>query len=94
MYVTADSNAGAQVGDLYPSLRPAYGDLTFASYDAGDLGGVDVVFTCLPHGASQLLVPELLSRGLRVVDLGADFRLPAETYQRLAAVNPYKGSPL
>src|SRR6202008_871122 len=48
----------------------------------GDLGGVDVVFTCLPHGASQLLVPELLSRGLRVVDLGADFRLPPAPYQR------------
>src|ERR1700741_1390603 len=70
VYVTADSNSGAAIGDLYPSLRPAYADLTFATYAPGDLDGVDVVFPCLPHGASQLIVPELLGRGVRVVDLG------------------------
>jgi N-acetyl-gamma-glutamyl-phosphate reductase len=82
VYATADSNAGASVADLYPSLRPAYGDLRLAPYDVADLAGLDVVFTALPHGASQLLVPELLERVTHVVDLGADFRLPADAYHR------------
>ena len=82
VHVTADSNAGAAVGDLYASLLPAYGDLHFAPYDLGDLTALDLVFTALPHGASQLLIPELLERVAHVVDLGADFRLPADAYQR------------
>jgi N-acetyl-gamma-glutamyl-phosphate reductase len=36
----------------------------------------------MPHGASQLLIPEILERAAHVIDLGADFRLPADVYQR------------
>jgi len=39
------------------------------------LPDADVVFLALPHGASAALVPDLVARGLRVVDLGADYRL-------------------
>ncbi|MBI1346609.1 N-acetyl-gamma-glutamyl-phosphate reductase [bacterium] len=35
----------------------------------------DVVFGCLPHGASMAAVPTLLEAGCRVVDLSADYRL-------------------
>ncbi len=35
----------------------------------------DVVFCCLPHVASMETVPKLLSVGLKVVDLSADYRL-------------------
>ena len=55
VHVTADTNAGAPVGSLYPSLIPAYGDLRFTPYDVADLSGLDVVFTALPHGASARL---------------------------------------
>jgi N-acetyl-gamma-glutamyl-phosphate reductase len=37
--------------------------------------GVDCVFSCLPHGASMSAVAPLLARGLRVIDLSADYRL-------------------
>jgi N-acetyl-gamma-glutamyl-phosphate reductase len=82
VHVTADSNAGARVDELYPGLAPVWGGRAFGPYDAAALDGVDVVFTALPHGASQLLVPELLGRVQHVVDLGADFRLPADAYLR------------
>jgi N-acetyl-gamma-glutamyl-phosphate reductase len=36
---------------------------------------LDAVFLALPHGAAAAIVPELLERGLAVVDLGPDFRL-------------------
>lgn len=82
VHVTADSNAGAAIGDLYPSLRPVYGDQQYAPFDVAELSGLDVVFTALPHGASQLLIPQLLERVAHVVDLGADFRLPPDVYER------------
>jgi N-acetyl-gamma-glutamyl-phosphate reductase len=37
--------------------------------------GVQCVFSCLPHGASMAALPALLERGLRVIDLSADYRL-------------------
>ena len=37
--------------------------------------GVQYVFGCLPHGVSMETVPALLQRGLRVIDLSADYRL-------------------
>jgi len=82
VHVTADSNAGAGIADVYPSLRPAYGERTFAPLDAGDLRGLDLVFCALPHGASQALMPAIVDDVGHVVDLGADFRLPADVYAR------------
>jgi N-acetyl-gamma-glutamyl-phosphate reductase len=35
----------------------------------------DAVFLALPHGAAAALVPELVAKSLRVIDLGPDFRL-------------------
>src|SRR5689334_8598305 len=37
--------------------------------------GLDAVFLGLPHGAAAALVPDLVAKGLAVVDLGPDFRL-------------------
>jgi N-acetyl-gamma-glutamyl-phosphate reductase len=82
VHVTADSNAGAAVAALYPSLATAYPKVDYAPYDAADLAGLDVVFLGLPHGESQRVVPELAERAAHVVDLGADFRLPAGVYER------------
>ena len=73
--VTASSNAGAAVADLYPALAAAYPGLRFGPTEAGVAEGADLVFCALPHGASQKLVPELLPRVGHVVDLAADFRL-------------------
>ncbi|MEI8001471.1 MAG: N-acetyl-gamma-glutamyl-phosphate reductase [Actinomycetes bacterium] len=81
---TADTNAGVAAADLFPSLAAAYPTLVFAGLDPTDpvagLSGLDVVFLALPHGESQKLVPSLLGRVGRIVDLGADFRLPAPVY--------------
>jgi N-acetyl-gamma-glutamyl-phosphate reductase len=80
--VTADSNAGQRVATLYPSLAAAYGDLAFDRVEEADLGGLDVVFLGLPHGESQRIVATPTLRGVaHVVDLAADFRLPADLYE-------------
>ena len=77
---TADANAGVPAVELYPSLAAAYPGLEFAPLDPAALAGLDVVFCALPHGASQGLVPGLVDLVGHVVDLGADFRLPAAGY--------------
>ena len=60
---------------VHPNLR----GVTSLQFDAPDLSKTieksDVVLVSTPHGVSSKLVPKLLENGLRVVDLGADFRL-------------------
>jgi N-acetyl-gamma-glutamyl-phosphate reductase len=74
-FATGDSQAGAAVAELYPSLAAGYPELVYQPWDTALLEGVDVVFLGLPHGTSQEIVPELLDRVRVIVDLGADFRL-------------------
>lgn len=80
--VTAATNAGAPVASLYPSLVPAYPGLAYEAFTPGLLDGIDVAFLALPHGESQRLVPDLVGRVGHVVDLAADFRLPAPSYEQ------------
>jgi N-acetyl-gamma-glutamyl-phosphate reductase len=80
VHVTANSNAGAEVGALYPSLGAAYPGLEFASFDPAALASLDVVFLGLPHGESQQVAPQLVDDVAHLVDIGADFRLPAHDY--------------
>jgi N-acetyl-gamma-glutamyl-phosphate reductase len=82
VHATADTNAGATAAALYPSLAAAYPDLVFGAHDPAAFDGLDAVFVALPHGESQKVVPDLVGRVDHVVDLGADFRLPAATYAR------------
>jgi N-acetyl-gamma-glutamyl-phosphate reductase len=72
---TADTQAGARVADLYPSLAASYPGLVFGGNDPEVAAGLDVVFMALPHGSSQHLVPDLRGRVGLIVDLAADFRL-------------------
>ena len=72
---TAHSHAGEAVGRHSPSLAAAYPGLVYEENDPARLDGLDLVFCGLPHGESQLIVPELRTRVGLVVDLAADFRL-------------------
>lgn len=80
---SAEGNAGAPVAELYPSLAAPYGDLRFEPTALDRLAGLGTVFLCLPHGASQAIVPELVGKVDHVIDLAADFRLrdPAQYRQ-------------
>ncbi|MEV6344665.1 N-acetyl-gamma-glutamyl-phosphate reductase [Actinoplanes sp. NPDC051851] len=77
---TAHSQAGQHVASVHPQLTGL--DLTLGSTDAETLGEADLVFLALPHGQSASVAAQLPS-GVRVVDLGADFRLEsAEQWTR------------
>jgi N-acetyl-gamma-glutamyl-phosphate reductase len=72
---TAGTHRGGSVAGHTPSLAAAYPTLTYAPTEASALDGLDLVFLALPHGQSQHLVPDLVSRVGVIVDLAADFRL-------------------
>lgn len=72
--ITSRSEAGMAVSDLFPNLR-GHVDLVFTEPDVKLLAACDVVFFATPHTVAMALVPELIARGTRVIDLSADFRL-------------------
>ncbi|OSI15730.1 N-acetyl-gamma-glutamyl-phosphate reductase [Neisseria dumasiana] len=72
--VTSRGEAGIAVADYFPSLRGVY-DLVFQTPDDADLASCDVVFFATPNGVAMKEAPELLAKGVRVVDLSADYRI-------------------
>lgn len=77
----AHSQANKEIREVYPGLGAAYGAMRYLSMEEWDGSADEVVVLALPHGESQRVVPELLGRNQLIVDLGADFRLDADTYE-------------
>lgn len=73
-YVTSRSESGISVADMFPNLR-GFTDVSFTEPDATALSGCDLVFFATPNGTAMKMVPELVDKGVRVIDLAADFRL-------------------
>jgi N-acetyl-gamma-glutamyl-phosphate reductase len=67
--VTGRSTAGQKLGDVFPHLADIH--LTIEA----ELGKVELAFSAMPHKDSAKEVIPLLKKGVRVVDISADFRL-------------------
>ncbi len=72
--VTSRSESGQKVADLFPNLR-GFTDVCFSEPTVATLAECDVVFFATPNGTAMKMVPELIEKGVRVIDLAADFRL-------------------
>jgi N-acetyl-gamma-glutamyl-phosphate reductase len=71
--ITSRSDAGLKLSDVYPQHRVP---LTLEELDLDrDADGLEAAIVAYPHGASAPLVAQLRMRGVKVVDLSADFRL-------------------
>ena len=77
--VTARGDAGAKLSDVHPRYHVPL------VLEAPDLDAIaeraDAALVCYPHKAAAPTVAGLLERGLKVVDLSADFRLPQAAYE-------------
>ncbi len=72
--ITSRAQSGKRLSEFYPALK-GHCDLVFQDPSPEVLTeNADVVITALPHQAAMELVPSLLDRGVKVVDLSADFR--------------------
>jgi N-acetyl-gamma-glutamyl-phosphate reductase len=88
--LSAQASAGAPVTSLHPHL-PQLDDRTFVPTDPELLADADLLFTALPHGESAKLAASLPA-GLKIVDLGADFRLAdPEKWTRYYHGTPHAG---
>lgn len=79
--LTADRSAGKTIGDVFPQFSFGHFAQSLPSLirndDVSDWPSVaDIVFCCLPHATTQQIIASLpLDKGVRVIDLSADFRL-------------------
>ena len=78
--VTARSDAGRRLDHIYPRHRVR---MELESFDPDEVANrADAAMVAYPHGAAAPVVAELLNRGLKVIDLSADFRLDQTRYER------------
>jgi N-acetyl-gamma-glutamyl-phosphate reductase len=78
--VTARSDAGRRHDELYPRYRVP---LVLESLEPDAVAErADAALVAYPHGAAAPVVKALRERGLKVVDLSADFRVSRELYER------------
>jgi N-acetyl-gamma-glutamyl-phosphate reductase len=85
--VTSRSDVGTRLSNLYPRHRVP---LTLEEFDAERHGQADAAIVAYPHGAAAPVVAALHERGVRVVDLSADFRLRlVDIYEQWYVPHPH-----
>ena len=80
-YIAAGSNAGELITNLHPQLTNFAGR-KFESTNAEMVNKCQLAFIALPHGESAKLISQI-DKNVKIVDLGADFRLQnPESWQK------------
>ena len=75
---TSRTNAGKRIAEVFPRFGGLSGaELIFIEPDMDTVvaSGATIAFLALPHGTAAEYATSLLAKGLRVIDLSADFRL-------------------
>jgi N-acetyl-gamma-glutamyl-phosphate reductase len=87
--VTARSDVGRRLDEVYPHHRVP---LVLEELDLDRHADVDAAVVAYPHGAAAELVVQLHRRGVKVIDLSADFRLrDATVYEEWYRPHPEPG---
>ncbi len=90
--LTSRKYAGERFERVYPAMAGVI-DLVCEAFDLDRLcDRTDIIYTALPHKLPMELVPALIQRGKRVIDLSADFRFQdAATYEAYYQPHTAKG---
>jgi N-acetyl-gamma-glutamyl-phosphate reductase len=75
VYVSSQSYDGKRLSDIFPALAGINDDVLISPQEAQKRTDADCVFSCLPHAASADLLVPVIDKGIKVVDLSADFRI-------------------
>lgn len=80
--ITSRSNAGTPVADVFPNLRGKF-DIQFSQPDVDSYQNCDLVFFATPNGVAMGQAKALLDKGIKLIDLAADFRIQdIETWEK------------
>ena len=75
--ITSRQYAGQSVGEVFPRFAEA--TLSFSAPSIDEIADkADVAFLALPHGVAASFAVPLVEKGLKVIDISADFRLKSE----------------
>ena len=72
--ITSRQEVGLKVCDMFPNLRGRL-DISFSDPISAPISECDVAFFATPNGIAMKEAPALLKKGLRIIDLAADFRI-------------------
>ncbi len=72
--ISSRSEVGRRVDEVFPSML-GQSDLVFSLPDDAVLDECDVIFFATPHGVAMKSAGAFIEKGIKVIDLGADFRL-------------------
>ncbi|MEM7007960.1 MAG: N-acetyl-gamma-glutamyl-phosphate reductase [Thermodesulfobacteriota bacterium] len=87
-HLTAEKHAGQKISDVFPHLKGLI-DLELKPLKTKSIPkDVDVIFAALPHGTSASIIKQLYDRDVKIVDLGADFRISNKNYKKWYGVHP------
>lgn len=81
---TSRRHDGTPLTRVHPHLT-GFTEVAFTNPDVGDIDA-DFAFLAVPHTAAMQYVRPLLDRGIRVVDLSADYRLPKAVFEAVYEV--------
>lgn len=73
-FISSRSSAGERFSMVFPEIKNSF-DAVLITPDEAKARSVDCVISCLPHAVSADLLMPFINKGIRVIDLSADFRL-------------------
>ena len=77
--VTAISSSTFKDEEISSVYKSFFNKTTLVCEDKSEvIEKSDIIFTALPHGLSEEIADEAISKNKKVIDLGADFRLESE----------------
>ena len=89
-YIAAGSSAGEKITSIHSHLS-RFENQTFSETSVDKVNECDLVFLALPHGESASLI-SAIDANVKIVDLGADFRLQSEVAWKKYYNDSYAGS--
>ncbi len=83
VFLSSNSYEGKDISEIYKNYKEYYSKKLISQNEVEEkLDEIDLLFLALPHGMSEKLAYEALKKNVKVIDLGADFRLDdSETYE-------------
>ncbi len=86
-YLSSQTYSGKLFSDIYPVFKGLC-DMPLSAIDIETIAAsCDIVVTALPHGVSSEYVPQLLAKGISVLDHSGDFRFDnVKVYEKAYAL--------